>query len=372
MFFSLSKSLDKRFQNHKRINQWWFAYDNGWTINDESCFKGYYYPEINHGNFLQIKSLGDTIVLEHDVDRSFPLWWCPEQQVLTNLIGKGKKIWADQGIELNDETIVEKHKDVIGLIESTERSIDSVTDFIVDNLISKSRSLAIRDSAKKLFVSGGIDTLTLYALLKNQEIPFELIDYEHFEYDWFTNQNISDIKRDHWAYRQLNHWKSPTCLISGACGDEFMFRGPATIAIWAAWHDTNLIEMLEKSRGYHVHYFLLEKNQKIFKAAFEQRRQIKERFPTKPDLIRHIIDMNANDHQHWHLGNTLTWTPFKDLSLTKLMLSLDFDSLIEQIADAKVSKTILERLDPTCLRFLSDDKNFRSRRYLDLLPGYNL
>jgi hypothetical protein len=155
-------------------------------------------------------------------------------------------------------------------------------------------------------------------------------------------------------------------LLTGACGDEFLFRAPYTIAIWAAWHNIK-IEKYLKTFCYHAHYFAKEKNIVVFQDFYSKRKQIQEQYPTQHDLIYHLLDVNANDHQHWHLGNTITWTPLKDLELNKLVLQLSIDDLLQQILDAKINKMVIERLHPQSLNFLCQSKNHNAREKLHLL-----
>jgi hypothetical protein len=90
-------------------------------------------------------------------------------------------------------------------------------------------------------------------------------------------------------------------------------------------------------------------------------------YPEKIDLIKQILNATVNDHQHWHLGNTTTWTPFKDIELTKLVLRLDPIDLLTQIIDAKINKNIIERLWSPGLQLISTTKNYKSRQHLHKL-----
>ena len=65
----------------------------------------------------------------------------------------------------------------------------------------------------------------------------------------------------------------------------------------------------------------------------------------------------ANDWQHWHIGNTLTWTPLRDLELFKLCLALPYDQAIGQIVNSAVSRELIERNVPGLTQVLSDQKN---------------
>jgi hypothetical protein len=74
--------------------------------------------------------------------------------------------------------------------------------------------------------------------------------------------------------------------------------------------------------------------------------------------------MLANDHQHWHLGQTLTWTPFLDLNLPRMWLACDLDDLMDQWLDAGMTKDLIRHYDASVLAGVSDFKNFDNRQNL--------
>lgn len=368
MFFSLSPHKDERFVEHEQLGRWWFSHDSGWHKNAGCWYKGYDHPGLEHGNFVKLTSIGKTLSIEHDRYRSFPLWYDPDTSIVTNLLGTGRQIWADQKISMDqDGSVSIQQIDPIGDLMEIELSLDQAADKICENLTAKAQALAdsLSDWPRKLFLTGGIDTLTLYSVLRYANVDIDIVDYEYIKYDRFLNNNLAEIKEHHWGYRQIHHWTSPTLLITGGCGDEFMFRGPTTIALWSAWTGINLRELLSNSHGYHVGYYLKSKNLKVFDDAWHRRDQILETYPTRGALHRQILDMNINDHQHWHLGATLTWTPFKDLALTKLCLCMDQDSIIAQVLDAALNKRIVQKLDPSLLGLLSSTKNSNNRANLN-------
>ena len=349
-----------RFPCHDSIGSWILNHDLGWQHNDNTWSKGYRYDDINHGNFCQIRfdDKDNTISLAHDLERSFPLWWDHEQKVLTNCLGHGEQIWVDQKISLDEQDIKIVRHDIIGKIDLDVLSMAKAIKSIDSNLRKKFAFLKNQTLPLKIFPSGGVDTLVLLSYIRECGLDCEIIDYEYFHYDYFTNQMFSSIKKQHWAYQQIHHWTDPCMFVTGSCGDEYMFRGPTTIAMWVAWHDFDLVSLIEKSQGYHRHYFMLEKNRQVFDYHYSQRHQLREKFPDKHDLAYHLIDMNLNDHQHWHLGNTLTWTPFKDIEIFKTLIRIPIDELLEQFVNAGISKKLINDE----YRFLlSDQKNLRPR-----------
>jgi hypothetical protein len=305
----------------------------------------------------------------HEAERSFPLWYNDVTETLTNLLGSGQPVWTATQITLEPTGIQFKKHPALGQLRSGSLTLEQGLDAIEQNLRTKFVALA-QDYAnlpKKLFVSGGIDTALILALSRQHRVVHDVVDYEHFEYDAFTNANWEDIRARHWGYGQIHHWRSPTMLLTGACGDEFLLRGPNTLATWCAWQDIDIVDILAKSTGYHVGYFNKPKNLKIFQDAYSNRHEIRDRYPTYMHLVRQILDANINDYQYWHLGNTLTHTPFKDIELTKIMLQLPIDELIKHIIDASICKQIIGRINPEYLALVAPTKNLNSRRNLPLI-----
>ena len=366
MFFTISKQRDERLPHHSPLGAWCLSRDDGWNYSGGPWHKGI------SGNSLSIHhdSQSGNVTFEHGVNRSFPLWWNSETLTLTNLLGTGEPIRADKRMVLFGDWLLTEHQDIHGAIDTDVLSQDAVVDGIRTQLIKSTRD--VYPWQTRLFVTGGIDTVTLLALLKGVgDQIFDLMNYQYFEYDKFTNRNIADIQQQHWAYRQIHHFiDNNTILASGAYGDEYMMRGPYTIAMWCAWQNINIVDMLKKSSGYHVDYFCLPKNLMVFQSAWDRRADIQSQYPEYKDLVRQILDVNANDHQHWHLGKTLTWTPFLNPELTKLMLRLSVEDMLGQIINADVSRAVIQSLHPDCCKLLSLTKNRNIRQNLDRLNEY--
>jgi hypothetical protein len=70
-----------------------------------------------------------------------------------------------------------------------------------------------------------------------------------------------------------------------------------------------------------------------------------------------LCNIIVNDWQHWHLGNTLTWTPLRDLRIIKILLRMPVPHAINQIMNSEFSKCLIERNVSGATRFISDQKN---------------
>lgn len=364
MFFSISKKPDQRFPCTSSMGAWIVSHDNGWAKTPTSMRKGYFYQTILHGNFCEIEMSGDSIAIRHDRERSYPLWWNDETLTLTNCYETGQRLWTDDKVQLTRDGIEIEKTDIIGCIDDSLLTADQAAELLDKRFVDKFRALKSETLPLKIFVSGGIDTACILSYLLRSEIQFDLISYEHFDYDHFTNNFASTLKQTHWGYKQIHHWNEPCMLLTGGCGDEYMFRGPLTIAKWAAWHQIDLVPLFEKQDGYHNRYFLKQQNRKIFQTELDQQEILRHHYPTKLDLMKHLIDVNLNDHQHWHLGHTMTWTAFKDIELFKIMMRLDQDSLINHWINADMNRKLISG---ECLKYVSTYKNHNTRQNLSIL-----
>ena len=366
MFFKLSKRKDTRFPEHSRLGDWWVSHDAGWNATEQTVRKGYRFDSLQHGNHASFELNENCISLKHDEERSFPLWWDSTTASLTNMPSTAMRIWADEQIEIRNLKCEIAKVNHVQTVEPGTVTVDQAAEQIIDRTVHRFDLINSEFSCpKRLFLTGGMDTATLLALSTWSE-PFESVDYEHFEYDWFTNNNLPIIQsiNDNWGYLQIHHWRTPTVLATGGCGDEFFMRGPGALAKYFAWHDIDFVELLQSRAGYHVEYYLKDKNQKVFYNYYDQRRSLRKSLPTYPHLVNEIVNNNLNDHQHWHLGNTLTFTPFKDIEITRIVLRLSLEDMIEHAIDAVVNRRIIQRIKPSILDCVSTSKNINTRSKL--------
>ena len=74
-------------------------------------------------------------------------------------------------------------------------------------------------------------------------------------------------------------------------------------------------------------------------------------------LVWEICNNVLNDWQHWHLGKTITWTPLRDLNITKTILRMPHDVIVKQILDSTISKNLVERNVPGLGQAVNPQKN---------------
>ncbi len=381
MFFSINtQDNDSRFPINHNHSGFYIGLDAGWKykhVNSTMIFyKGYCdtdsleniilefltdkTPKFS-GNFCIIIVEPKSVTVTHDLSRSFPLFTC-QKNTITNLPynnAEMQRVYSDRYLSLFQDSIIEHYFGWnVTDVDSTV-TVDTFLEKTLDILKNKTTNLA-HNTNIKMFLTGGVDTMLCYSLLEKflGDKNFELISYEHIDYDNFLYTNMLDIVSRFWGYRQIHHWKEPTVLVSGAFGDEYFMRGPSTAALWAAWHDVDILNLLEtKAPGYHTEYFLRDKNKKIFQQYWNERYSIREQYLSENDLTEQILNMLNNDHQQWHLGNTLTWTPLKEPAITKMILKLPKNDIIDQLLYAKLNFDLISLLNTNLLDYISSSKN---------------
>lgn len=349
MFFSVSTEPDYRFWNRIQHLGLWINFDNGWSQSSANLYKGY------ASNHCRIDLLDNGIAVNHSQPRSFPMWF--EHGFITNLYpDSGKKAWVRDSLHMNPD----------GHIVWTPLPLDlSVPAGSIPPQQAQAQIMHLLDHAVtelgstqlKLYCTGGLDTFLLYALLTHHGVEFELLHTEQFEINSFVTHNQPALEH-YWSYssHQLHHWNSPAWLATGGCGDEYFLRGPAVIAMLASWHDIDFGTLLDRHPDCY-HYYHFKKYQNLWQTSWQQKDQFKQQLPTRNSLMDHVMDNLANDHQHWHLGETMTWTPFKNIEIARILLQCDIEDLIPQFLHGDLTRQIVGKYCPEVLQFVSTYKN---------------
>ena len=386
MFFNITPVIDRRFPYNYSLDFATLNCDAGWqqfNINNHVIFaKGYsdthslcelandfYQAGTYTGNFCLIK-FSNTVEITHNKNRGFPLRFC--QDSVTNLFCSEsyQNVWADDNIQIDNNWKIVTNKIQLDTTVQTEcLSTTSALDKIFNILIIDIEKFIRTNSPKlKLFCSGGLDTLLVYSLLTYTNTKFDLVTVDHYQTDNFTEANKLALEKN-WAYKQIHHWQDPSWVATGGCGDEYFLRGPAVISMLSAWHDIDFNNLLTQSTdSYHYRHF---SKYDIWQTDWNERRQLQQKYPTKALLNQQILNVLLNDHQHWHLGNTLTYTPFKNIEIVKILLQCSVEDLLPQFLNGQLTKDLIARVNPAFLDFLSLYKNFNSNQNLPKLINYH-
>jgi hypothetical protein len=378
MFFSISKTNETNFPNQIQLGDLVANLDMGWeklvTPDRIIIYKGYAIEQPLKNLITQIvtsnepKILGNFCLIDyhrktaqtrilHGQERSFPLFVKPNGAI-NNIDPSGQVISADCLISLDSNLNQTKnYYDLIGLIDTDISKEQDILDAVYD-IIEHSVKEFLRHNQKplKIFLSGGIDSMLVFSFIKKLTDQYEIIAGNHIDFDYFWCHNGPTIQRHFWAYAQIHHWRDQTVLSSGAPGDEFMLRSPMTGNLYLMHHGTSIMqELLKWGHCLHAQYFMRPKMQELF----EQQRSSKL-ITDRKQFFKQLCDINLNDMQHWHIGNTLTFTPLRDIRIFKLLLQLPLESAIAQILDSSISRKLIARNDADLLNYLSVDKNIET------------
>ena len=375
MFFYIGRQPQENFPEHKTLGNFSVSTDPGWLQvklgQYDIIYKGYVdsnpiemlldtivqqtEPTLL-GNFCAFvyDTIEKTLSIKTDLYRSFPIYFDNHGTATyaTNLVAGPNTVYTN-GLLAFDQNFVVSYTefDVIGAIDTLANS--TVQD--IDQLLTKKIQQFAQHNQRpiRVFLSGGVDTLLLYSYIKRLNISHELIWSSHIDHDAFWLANSGDIQK-YWAYSQVHYWKDPCALASGAPGDEFMLRSPTTANAYLMFHGSSIPELLAQNPNVlHREYFSRSKHIDLF----DQQLQSDTSGKDIQTVYWKLCNILANDWQHWHIGNTLTWTPFRDLELFKLFLQLPLDLAQAQIMDSTVSRQLIEQNCPGLTSMISDQKN---------------
>lgn len=377
MFFHIGSYADN-FPIHYQHNNLCINVDSGWHKVQNSggnllLYKGYidnYKIEdklseivsqqepIYTGNFCVIECVDNGVNLKTDRTRSFPIWYS-KTQGLNNLVPTDYTCWADSIVGILDNyEKVELKFDLIGNIESSHLTFDQVIDSVDKILKDKIQKFSDQLTGPiRIFLSGGIDTMLLYSYVRKLDIPHTLIDFLHTDLDYFYLRNHGSLLK-FWGYRQFHYWTKPSILMSGTPGDEFTARGPTTANMILKYHNTSVGDVLsDYEDSYMYQYF------KKYSHIWEEQKDMQ--FGNLGQTIKECLNILLNDWQHWHLGETISYTPLRDVNIFTTISRLNKNDIIDHVMNASVQKELIKRNAPSLLNGISLQKN--SSNYMENL-----
>ena len=367
MFFHISQQPQENYPCQWQLGDFAVSTDSGWkqfTVGPvQILYKGYAdagpleallgqvmfqsTPQLT-GNFCALVVVHDTLTIQSDRYRGFPIYI--DNNSVNNLTATDRTAWTDSLITVHADLAVTENKfDVIGSIDTSELSFQQAQDQVHDILTYKTQQFLKHNNLPlKVFLSGGVDTMLMYSYLCAAGAEFELLDNFHFDHDYFWRANSDKISQ-YWAYNQTHHWRDSCVLLSGTPGDEFMLRNPVTGNQYLQQAGTSIDQLVKPHHMQHD-YIKQEKNQQKLKETIQLA-------GTQEQLHHNLCNIMVNDWQHWHLGNTLHWTPLRDLEILKIIMRLPLDHAAEQILNSGFSTALIERNMPGTSELISDQKN---------------
>jgi hypothetical protein len=366
MFFSLSHIEDERFTHHFYLGDFILNTDNGWYQRGNRVCKGYtddffiIPDEVEDqqlgGNFCVFEYSDNQIKLKTNKLRSFPVW--ANDSEVTNLNKLTTQYWTDDSIVINEDlSIISTKLNFLDFDSVEELSGEEVVNR-VDNILKKKiynflKIAREHEVIPKVFCSGGVDSTLVMSYVNSSTTSYEMVLENTVEWDYFWCKNSGTIKKNFWAYNQIHHWKEYSLLTSGTPGDEFMLRSPSTGHLWLMYNGIDIFDLLKGKDYLHTKYFF--KHIDLFERQKENGGDVMRL--SRENFLKHLVNNLINDCQHWHLGNTLTYTPLRDIEILKLFLRLNVQDGIKQFMNSDISRELIRKNYPNGLNLMSTDKN---------------
>jgi hypothetical protein len=271
-----------------------------------------------------------------------------------------KNIWADTEVTLNDDLQITRE-----YINDTKNCrLTSLTEEeVVENLYSilyssTEQFLSHNKLPLKIFLTGGLDSLLVYSFIQKITSDYEIITYQYFDYDEFWCKNGQSIRQSNWSYKQLHHWKEPSVIASGTSGDGYMLRGIDTANLYLNYNGTNILTELNLHESHERYNLGNLSNDHLLEKENKQKVQLQEiKGLSQSGLVYYLCNMISNDWQHHHLGNTLTFTPLRNIELFKCFFQLPIDNAVSQIINGSITKKLISKNNPKLLQYISENKN---------------
>jgi hypothetical protein len=216
----------------------------------------------------------------------------------------------------------------------------------------------------KLMFSGGVDSLSLWAILDSMtgdyilhanDPDFEALSKVDAQTAFkmfnkieraYTNSFIEQISKKYWGYELTGINHTPTAHIVGFWGDEIMLRNPDHIDILAKHKGTTAKELV-KPEDY------------MYKYLMKSKYELSNRFSRSSEAVAHaIIQMWLGyDFQMWHLDEHIHYSPYFDIRIYEVMRKLSVDDILLHGRTATIQRKIIDLVNPKFNLLLSDQKN---------------
>lgn len=377
MYFQLSKDYSNNFPKFYDIKNFKLSTDLGWHETQgrfgKLIFKGYAYTNLkdflekhdpetihnHHGSFTAIMEKGNKIFVVHDTNREFPLFIDDDNTTVTNLTRNDKTKYPDVSLQIDcDQNKIKESYQEHEFEKKDDVSMSTTAEVVLGILNNDIRAFAdMYKNPIKVVPTGGIDSTLLISLLKHNNVEFEVIDYEHKKWTYFYKKNRQAVNANinEGVFTSVGHtWgEEPMTLANGWHADQQFFRCYLPLAVFCKAKTINLTDELEKHKEAYSYYFLLNE-------ISERETQLSATLHDVTDsrsAYKRIFEIIRASFQPWSFENTLYWSPFKNLNITKNVLQMCDADILENSFDASLQKMILNKIDPNLLDVITPKKN---------------
>ncbi len=339
-FACSSKELDYSYlglAHHKVGNGWNLYIDNGWRRIDDYFYKGL------SSSWCKIYT-GNSIRIETNTLRDFPIYHTSE--LVTNFQKLDALVPVDGIVTVNEKIEINYKKDFYARISNETIAFDNCHDLLFDALVENVDTFASNNNQTVYIpAQGGIDTLTIRSVFDYLGVSYQLFDLP------LSKPKCSPLRaellKNHWGFTQVDE-RPNSVVVTGFYGDEWVLRNPYYVHLLLSNRGLDLTEQFDDIENCYM------------KKYFENYR--KKCSTRSTHTIAQLLTQICNDFQIWHLNDTKFLSPLKHISLLNL-LSADNDTVIGQVTDAKLSKSIIGKCNPNLLEMIDSTKNQKDPVY---------
>lgn len=339
-FYFSTKKVDLSFYNLKKhiINNKYYLYlDNDWVEE-----KNYFYKGTNL-SWCKIFKVPE-IKFETNNLRDFPIYY--NKDTISNFFRLEKVLPVDGCIAVNNTIHITFKKDFYNILMGKELNFNQCKELISSCLLGDVKNF-LNLNSKPIFLpkQNGVDTLTVRSILDHLKVKYELFDLPKIKPN---RSNLGEfLAKNFWAFNQIQELMD-SVIVTGFYGDEWILRNPYYVSILLAQRGIDIIEEFSQlPDSYMKNYF-----------STYQKKCVRQTALTKLDLMSRI----CNDYQIWHLHNTYFFSPLKNIKFLNL-LNADDNTVLKQITNAELSKSVIENFNPALLKLLDQEKNMYDPNY---------
>lgn len=319
------------FEKYQAKNGWFLYLDKGWINTENYFYKG------EKSSYCKIY-VDPVVRIETNKLRDFPIYH--NQTEISNFKKLDNIVPVDGVVEIDQDITIQYQQGFYPRIATKPISFKDCHDILFDALIENVGTFASMNKRPVYIpVQGGIDTLTVRSVF-----DFLSVDYQTFDLPKeapVPSSLKAELSKNYWGFNQVEE-KENAVIVTGFYGDEWVLRNPYYVHVLLSSRGINLAAEFDRRPSCYM------------KKYFEHYRE-KCNHDTNT-TIDELISQICNDFQIWHLNNTRLLSPLKHESLIDL-LTADSETVIEQVTDAKLSRSIIEKCNPKLIELINDTKN---------------
>ena len=326
----VSQNFD--LEEYKSGCGWYLYLDKGWSKIDNYFFKGF------ASSWCRI-FIDPNVRIETNKLRDFPIYHSPD--CVTNFKKLDKIVPADGMIQINKDVQISYIDNFYPSLPDRYLTFSECHNILFDALLENIGALQSNDRFPVYIPDqGGIDTLTVRSVFDYLGIDYKLFKLPNRQP--ILSKVGKELVKNHWGIQQIQEHDN-TLVATGFYGDEWVLRNPYYAHILLSERGVNIVHEFDKlDNCYMKKYF----NRNYRKKCLETSRLNVEKLKTQM----------CNDFQIWHINYSYFFNPLKKMSLMTL-LRADNQTIIDQVTDALLSKSIIERCSPNLLDFIDPLKN---------------